>query len=53
VLPAELGADRILPRIEMLEQEIPAGVLDVADDARGRVDTAVLPMNSMTRDRRP
>src|SRR5882672_1127049 len=42
VLPVDLGADRILARVEVPEQEVPAGVFDVADDARGRVDAAVL-----------
>src|SRR5215467_8544817 len=41
VLPVDLGADRVLAGVEVLEQEIPAGVLDVADDARGRVDAAI------------
>src|SRR5712691_12040520 len=42
VLPVDLGAHRVLTRVQMLEQEIPAGVFDVADDPRGGVDAAVL-----------
>src|SRR5262245_27173245 len=42
VLPVDLGADRVLARIEVLAQEVPAGVLDVADDARRGVDAAVV-----------
>src|SRR5258708_4415696 len=42
VLPVHFGSDRVLARVEVSEQEVPACVLDVADDARGRVDAAVL-----------
>src|SRR6266853_4743188 len=42
VLPVHLGSDRILARVEVPEQEVPARVLDVADDARRGVDAAVL-----------
>src|SRR6266702_2218894 len=42
VLPVDLGAHRVLARVQMLEQKIPAGVFDVADDPRGGVDAAVL-----------
>src|SRR5712691_4647406 len=42
VLPVHLGSDRVLARVEVPEQEVPARVLDVADDARGRVDAAIV-----------
>src|SRR5256885_1563101 len=42
VLPVHLGSDRVLARVEVPEQEVPAGVFDVADDARRGVDAAVL-----------
>src|SRR6267154_213815 len=42
VLPVHFGSDRILARVEVSEQEVPACVLDVADDARGRIDAAVV-----------
>src|SRR5580765_952498 len=42
VLPVDFRPDRILARVEVLEQEVPAGVLDVADGARGGVHAAVL-----------
>src|SRR4051812_36107291 len=34
-------ADRVLARIEVLQQEVAAGVLDVAHHARGRVHRAL------------
>src|ERR1700704_929337 len=42
VLPVHFGSDRILARVEVPEQEVPARVLDVADDARGGVDAAIV-----------
>src|SRR5439155_11201351 len=42
VLPVHLGSDRVLARVGVSEQEVPACVFDVADDARGRVDAAVV-----------
>src|SRR6266702_1002060 len=42
VLPVDLGAHRVLARVQVLEQKVPAGVFDVADDPRGGVDAAVL-----------
>src|SRR5437870_1758062 len=42
VLPVHLGSDRVLARVEVPEQKVPARVLDVADDARRGVDAAVL-----------
>src|SRR6266446_1538550 len=42
VLPVHFGSDRVLARVEVPEQEVPACVLDVADDARGGVDAAIV-----------
>src|SRR3989454_450949 len=42
VLPVHLGSDRVLARVEVSEQEVPARVLDVADDARGGIDAAIV-----------
>src|SRR5467141_3270925 len=42
VLPVHLGSDRVLARVEVPEEEVPACVLDIADDARRGVDAAVL-----------
>src|SRR5256885_8554486 len=42
VLPVDLGADGILAGVEVPEEKVPAGVFDVADDARGRVDAAIV-----------
>src|ERR1051326_7378391 len=36
-------ADRVLARVEMREQELAAGVLDIAHHARRGVDRALLP----------
>src|SRR6266571_3398798 len=35
VLPVHFGSDRVLARVEVPEKKVPAGVFDVADDARG------------------
>src|SRR5438034_7456996 len=42
VLPVDLGADGILSGVEVPEKKVAAGVFDVADDARGRVDAAIV-----------
>src|SRR5437879_2615642 len=42
VLPVHLGSDRVLARVEVPEEKVPAGVFDVADDARSRVDAAIV-----------
>src|SRR6184192_1333619 len=42
VLPVYPGSDRVLARVEVSEQEVPARVLDVADDARRGVDAAIV-----------
>src|SRR5213596_2264676 len=42
VLPVDLGADGILSGVEVPEKKVAAGVFDVADDARSRVDAAIV-----------
>src|SRR5712691_2605028 len=42
VLPVDLGADGIFSGVEVPEKKVPAGVFDVADDARGGVDAAIV-----------
>src|SRR6266571_2916211 len=42
VLPVDLGADGILSGVEVPEKKVAAGIFDLADDARGRVDAAII-----------
>src|SRR5438445_1868312 len=42
VLPVHLGSDGILSAVEVPEKKVAGGVFDVADDARGRVDAAIV-----------
>src|SRR6266853_1284961 len=42
VLPVHLGSDGILSGVEVPEKKVAAGVFDVADDARGGVDAAIV-----------
>ena len=42
VIDRDVRADRVLARVEVLEQEVAAGVLDVAHHARRGVDHAFL-----------